>query len=113
MMWDVSVQTSRLCSAFRRPSTPIEILGCGTQPVLLDHNRHPRVGEDQLDFDRPVWMLAMCGKRDKATPAQLLREYPTCPADGWTGFSSMFGTRLYRGPVESPEADEEAEQLAF
>jgi len=34
-------------------------------------------------------------------------------ADGWTGFSSMFGTRLYRGPAESPEGDEEAEQLAF
>jgi len=34
-------------------------------------------------------------------------------ADGWTGFSSMFGTRLYGGPAESPEEDEEAEQLAF
>ena len=34
-------------------------------------------------------------------------------ADGWTGFSSMFGTRLYRGPAESPEGDDEAEQLAF
>ena len=34
-------------------------------------------------------------------------------ADGWTGYASMFGTRLYPGPVESPEGDEEAEQLAF
>ncbi|HUS69148.1 MAG TPA: HD domain-containing protein, partial [Anaerolineae bacterium] len=34
-------------------------------------------------------------------------------ADGWTGFSSMFGTRLYPGPVESPEEDEEVEQLPF
>ena len=34
-------------------------------------------------------------------------------ADGWTRFSSMFGTRLYRGAAESPEGDEGAEQLAF
>jgi len=34
-------------------------------------------------------------------------------ADGWTGFSSMFGTRLYRGPAEPGEGDEGAEQLAF
>ena len=34
-------------------------------------------------------------------------------ADGWTGFSSMFGTRLYPGAVESPGEDEEAEQLVF
>ena len=34
-------------------------------------------------------------------------------ADGWTGFSSMFGTQLYRGPVESPEEDDEVEQLPF
>jgi len=34
-------------------------------------------------------------------------------ADGWTGFSSMFGTRLYAGPAESPEADGEIEQLPF
>ena len=34
-------------------------------------------------------------------------------ADGWTGFSSMFGTRLYRGPAESPEADDRVEQLPF
>lgn len=34
-------------------------------------------------------------------------------ADGWTGFSSMFGTRLYRGRAQSPEGDDEAEQLAF
>jgi hypothetical protein len=33
-------------------------------------------------------------------------------ADGWTGFSTMFGTRLYPGPTEPPEGDE-AEQLAF
>ena len=33
--------------------------------------------------------------------------------DGWTGFASMFGTRLYPGPVESPEEDEEVEQLPF
>jgi 3'-5' exoribonuclease len=33
--------------------------------------------------------------------------------DGWTGFASMFGTRLYRGPAETPERDEGAEQLAF
>ena len=34
-------------------------------------------------------------------------------ADGWTGFSSMFGTRLYPGPAEPGEADEAAEQLGF
>jgi len=34
-------------------------------------------------------------------------------ADGWTGFASMFGTRLYPGPAESPEADDDSEQLAF
>ena len=34
-------------------------------------------------------------------------------ADGWTGFTKMFGTQLYRGPTEPPEGDEEAEQLAF
>ena len=34
-------------------------------------------------------------------------------ADGWTGFSSMFGTRLYPGPAEPGEGDEGAEQLAF
>jgi 3'-5' exoribonuclease len=34
-------------------------------------------------------------------------------ADGWTGFSSMFGTRLYPGPAEPGEGDEEAEQLTF
>jgi 3'-5' exoribonuclease len=33
--------------------------------------------------------------------------------DGWTGYASMFGTRLYRGPAESPEEDDEAEQLGF
>jgi hypothetical protein len=34
-------------------------------------------------------------------------------ADGWTGFSSMFGTRLYRGAAESPEEDDQVEQLEF
>jgi len=34
-------------------------------------------------------------------------------ADGWTGFARMFGTRLYGGPVESPEEDGEVEQLPF
>lgn len=34
-------------------------------------------------------------------------------ADGWTGFSTMFGTRLYPGPAEPGEGDEEAEQLGF
>jgi len=34
-------------------------------------------------------------------------------ADGWTGFARMFGTRLYRSPVESPEEDGEVEQLPF
>ena len=34
-------------------------------------------------------------------------------ADGWTGFASMFGTRLYPGRAELPEAGDEAEQLAF
>ena len=34
-------------------------------------------------------------------------------ANGWTGFATMFGTRLYRGAAESPEGDDEAEQLAF
>jgi 3'-5' exoribonuclease len=33
--------------------------------------------------------------------------------DGWTEYSRMFGTRLYRGAPESPEEDEDAEQLAF
>jgi len=33
--------------------------------------------------------------------------------DGWTGFASMFGTRLYGGPVEPPEEDGEVEQLPF
>ena len=33
--------------------------------------------------------------------------------DGWTGFAKMFGTRLYRGPVESPEEEGEVEQLPF
>jgi 3'-5' exoribonuclease len=33
--------------------------------------------------------------------------------DGWTGFASMFGTRLYVGREESDEGDEGAEQLAF
>ena len=34
-------------------------------------------------------------------------------ADGCTGFSSMFGTGIYRGPAEPCEGDEGAEQLAF
>lgn len=34
-------------------------------------------------------------------------------ADGWTGYASMFGTRLYPGSGDWPERDEEAEQLAF
>jgi 3'-5' exoribonuclease len=34
-------------------------------------------------------------------------------ADGWTGFSTMFGTRLYPGPAEPGEGDDEAEQLGF
>jgi 3'-5' exoribonuclease len=34
-------------------------------------------------------------------------------ADGWTGFSSMFGTRLYPGRGEPGEGDEGAEQLGF
>jgi len=42
----------------------------------------------------------------------LVESEPPSP-DGWTGFSSMFGTRLYRGPVESPEEDGEVEQLPF
>jgi len=33
--------------------------------------------------------------------------------DGWTGFTKMFGTQLYPGPVESPEEDGEVEQLPF
>ncbi len=33
--------------------------------------------------------------------------------DGWTGYVKMFGTRLYPGPVESPEEDGEVEQLPF
>jgi len=34
-------------------------------------------------------------------------------ADGWTGFSTMFGTRLYPGPAEPHEGDGEVEQLPF
>jgi len=34
-------------------------------------------------------------------------------AEGWTGYAKMFGTLLYPGPVESPEADDEVEQLPF
>ena len=34
-------------------------------------------------------------------------------ADGWTGFSTMFGTRLYPGRAESREEDEEAERRLF
>lgn len=34
-------------------------------------------------------------------------------ADGWTGFSSMFGTRLYPGPVEPPGGKDDAEQRLF
>jgi len=33
--------------------------------------------------------------------------------DGWTGFASMFGTRLYPRPVGAPEEDGEVEQLPF
>ena len=34
-------------------------------------------------------------------------------ADGWTGLSTMFGTRLYRGPAEPPGGKDDAEQRLF
>jgi 3'-5' exoribonuclease len=33
--------------------------------------------------------------------------------DGWTEYSRMFETRLYAGPAERAQGDEEAEQLTF
>ncbi len=32
---------------------------------------------------------------------------------GWTGYTKMFGTQLYPGSVEPPEADEEEEEIPF